>query len=101
MRAFARKQTPAPFRCSPARKKFSAVKLRKLGYRLELRCPTCGTLLGKTFSMIGHQLAENYEQVRLAAVLTAQVCPGGCHRDRDDRAIDAAVEIFRDEEPRA
>jgi len=36
-------------------------------YFLEVRCPACGTLLGKTFAMIGRQLAENYEQVRLAA----------------------------------
>jgi hypothetical protein len=31
MRAFARQQTPALFRGAPLRKKFSAVKLRKLG----------------------------------------------------------------------
>jgi len=59
--------------------------------------PACGALLGKTFGMIGRQLAENYEQVRLAAVLTAQACPSGCHRDRGDRAIDVAVEIVCNE----
>ena len=68
-------------------------------YFLEVRCPACGALLGKTFSMIARQLAENYEQVRLAAALTAQACPAGCHRDPGDRAIDVAVEIVRDEEP--
>jgi len=55
-------------------------------YFLEVRCPACGTLLGKTFAMIGRQLAENYEQVRLAAALTAQPCPSGCHGDPVDRA---------------
>ncbi|MGD0950647.1 MAG: hypothetical protein ABSA52_24950 [Candidatus Binatia bacterium] len=68
-------------------------------YFLEVRCPVCGALLGKTFGMIGRQLAENYEQLRLAAVLTAQPCPGRCHGDSGDRAVDVAVEIVRDDQP--
>jgi hypothetical protein len=36
--------------------------------------------------MVGHQLAENYEQVRLAAVLTAQACPNGCQHGILERA---------------
>jgi hypothetical protein len=50
------------------------------------RCPTCGALLGKTFGMVGRQLAENYEQLRLAAVLTAQACPNGCQHGILERA---------------
>jgi hypothetical protein len=61
--------------------------------------PGGGVLLGKTFSMIGRQLAENYEQVRLAAVLTAQACPSGRHGDPGDRTIDVAVEIVPDDQP--
>jgi hypothetical protein len=54
-------------------------------YCREVLCPACGALLGKTFAMIGRQLAENYEKVRLAAILTAQACPSGCNGERSGR----------------
>jgi hypothetical protein len=53
-------------------------------YCLEVHRPACGTLLGKTFAMIGRQFAENYEQVRLAAVLTAQPCSSATRNPRPE-----------------